>query len=135
MANAILMSIHPKWAQKIYSDKKRVEWRKSYPKVEGKIRVYIYETAPVKKVTGFFTLLGVEGVDANKSITFSYEKGQVPIDDLKKYQGDSMCIFAWEIKHGSVVKFYNPKTLADFGLNRPPQSWQYVEDEINGGKK
>lgn len=31
--------------------------------------------------------------------------------------------------------FKGPKTLEDFGLKRAPQSWQYVEDEINGGKK
>lgn len=127
MSKSILLSIHPKWAEKIYSEKKRVEWRKSYPRVEGKVRVYMYETAPIKRVTGFFTLLRVEGVDVNKSITSSYEKGQVPVEDLKKYQGDSMCIFAWEIKNWSVVKFYQPKTLSDFGLKRAPQSWQYVE--------
>lgn len=131
----VILSIHPKWAKKIYSGEKRVEWRKSFPKIEGKTRVYMYETAPIKRVTGFFTLLDVEGVDANKSITFAYDKGCVSIDDLKKYQGDSMCVFAWEIKRGSVVKFYQPKSLSDFGLKRPPQSWQYVEDEINGGKK
>ena len=130
MSKAILLSIHPKWAKKIYSGEKRVEWRKSYPKIEGKTRVYMYETAPIKRVTGFFTLLDVEGVDVNKSITLSYEKGCVSIDDLKKYQGDSMCVFAWEIKHGSVVMFDQPKTLADFGLKRPPQSWQYVEKKM-----
>lgn len=123
----IIMSIHPKWAEKIYNGEKRVEWRKTRPKLEGKTRVYIYETSPINKVTGFFTILDVFGFDSNHGISFAVEKGCVPIDDLKKYQGDSMCIFAWEIKYGSVVNFNQPKTLADFGLNRPPQSWQYLK--------
>ena len=125
----IIMSIHPKWAEKIYKGEKRVEWRKTRPKLEGKTRVYIYVTSPINKVTGFFTILDVFGFDSNHGISFAVEKGCVPIDDLKKYQGDSMCIFAWEIKYGSVVKFNQPKSIADFGLKRPPQSWQYIKED------
>lgn len=127
MSKAILLSIHPKWAEKIFSKEKRVEWRKTRPRIDGNARVYMYETTPVKKVTGYFTIKNIYGVDANKSVFFDYEKGCVPIEDLKNYQGQSMCVFAWEVKPGSVVKFDQPKTLADFGLKRAPQSWLYVD--------
>ena len=129
MSKAILLSIHPEWAEKIYSKEKMVEWRKTRPRIDGKTRktrVYMYETTPVMKVTGYFNIKDIYGVDANKSVFFDYEKGCVPIEDLKNYQGQSMCVFAWEVKPGSVVKFGQPKTLADFGIKRAPQSWNYV---------
>jgi len=31
MSKAVILSIHPKWAEKIYSGEKEVEWRKSFP--------------------------------------------------------------------------------------------------------
>ena len=55
----IILSIKPKWAELIYSGKKTIEWRKSFPKLNSyedfKIeKVFLYETAPVKKITGYF---------------------------------------------------------------------------------
>lgn len=55
MSKAVILSIHPKWAEKIYSGKKEVEWRKSFPtEAAPGMPVLIYETAPVCKVTGLF---------------------------------------------------------------------------------
>lgn len=55
MSKAILLSIHPKWAAKIYADDKWIEWRKSIPKqVKEGTKVYLYETAPMCKITGYF---------------------------------------------------------------------------------
>lgn len=61
MTKAVLLSIHPKWAQKIYSGEKTIEWRKSFPfkKWHGEMKVYLYETKPVCKITGCFKLLNV----------------------------------------------------------------------------
>ena len=46
----VVMSIHPEWAAKIYSWEKKIEWRKTKPRhYDSKMKVYLYETAPVKK--------------------------------------------------------------------------------------
>ena len=48
----------------------------------------------------------------------------VPLDDLLKYAKVrllSVCIVQ------SPEKFDAPSPLAEFGLDRPPMSWQYVE--------
>ena len=47
---AIVMSIKPKYAEMIYSGKKKWEFRKKAPPVE--VPILIYESAPVSKVTG-----------------------------------------------------------------------------------
>ena len=127
----IILSIHPKWAEKIYSGEKTVEWRKTVPhKLKAASRkVFLYETSPVCKVTGYFDLLIPIEIDATNirmNLDELYvERGCVPVDDLVKYQGKKNIIYAWEFKH--FVKFDQPKTLVDFGLKRAPQSLQYVE--------
>ena len=134
MTKAILLSIHPKWAEKIYSGKKTIEWRKSFPKefVSNETKVYLYETAPVCKVTGFFILDSVLFLT-----TASFEKGIsqrdiddgcVSIKDLINYKGDSRCIYGWRVRFH---RRNNPQLkLSDFGLKRPPQSWCYTEVDV-----
>ena len=41
---AVLISIHPKWCEKIASGEKTIEVRKTMPKLEIPFKVYIYET-------------------------------------------------------------------------------------------
>ena len=134
MTKAILMSIHPKWAKLIYEGKKTLEWRKTCPKSVGADKVFLYETFPVKKVTGFFYCVGIEGLSLTdkdaKFLRKDYVEsaGCVPMERLKIYQGNSDCIFGWRI--GKVIKFTDvERDLSDFNIKRAPQSWQYVEDK------
>ena len=130
----IILSIHPKWAEKIYAGEKKIEWRKTKPKsYDREMKVYLYETAPVKKVTGYFMVERFGWVNKNDSdfkflIREKVEKlGCVSIEALKQYQGDSLELFAWYV--GKVVRFKNPRPISEFGLKRPPQSWQYLKEE------
>lgn len=145
MSNAILLSIHLKWAQKIYSGEKTVEWRKVIPSclipvrlAHKPMRVYLYETAPVKKVTGYFVCKDVarlemseppwENAEINPAAEKVINEGCVPLDDLKKYAGKKAVVYGLKVLYCS--KFFNgPKSLEDFGLKRPPQSWQYVDED------
>jgi predicted transcriptional regulator len=143
MMKAILLSIKPEWAEKIYNGEKTIEWRKSRPRIDRNnchTRVYIYETAPVKRITGYFTLAGCYEVDlgckpvnmADALMTVDIQRrGCVPREDLVNYQGKSRCIYAWSVdQRREMVRYNVPYRLDNFGLKRPPQSWQYVEDII-----
>lgn len=44
MSNAVMISIRPKWCEKIISGEKTVEVRKNRPKLETPFKCYIYET-------------------------------------------------------------------------------------------
>lgn len=132
MSKAILLSIHPKWAKKIYSGEKTVEWRKNIPnELFWGMTVYLYETSPVSLVTGYFVLDNPVMVDMNVKPGWLEQimirNGCVTEDDLRKYQGKSERIYGWTMRYRE--KFDTPKTLASFGLVRPPQSWQYVEEK------
>lgn len=129
----VILSIHPKWAKLIYEGKKTVEWRKSYPKeFTNETKVVLYETAPVCKVTGFFTLdcvlFKVSAFKEGDILESKIERGCVDIDALKKYQGKSPYLHGWAVYKPS--KFDFPKSLEDFGLERPPQSWCYTEVDV-----
>lgn len=128
----IILSIHPKWAKLIYEGKKTVEWRKNCPKKTGAMSTYfLYETAPVCKITGYVTVNGDYAADFNREhpINEILEKeGCVSKEELVKYQCKSDYIYAWQIS--SVRRFRTPRTLDYFGLKRPPQSWCYTEVDV-----
>lgn len=129
----IILSIKPKWAELIYSGKKKIEWRKNLPcnreilnltelrDGTDKVKVYLYETAPVKKVTGFFYWGGVGIIDVRK--LEEDVNGCVPIEDLKRYNGDRCSLCAWRINRPT--RLHTPLTIDEFGFTRPPQSWCY----------
>lgn len=128
----IILSIHPKWAKLIYDGKKTIEWRKALPKKAARpMTVYMYETSPVCKITGCFHVKSVEIYDKNDDdikylLKDNVERmGCLPIEKLNEYQGKSECVYGWRVI--TPIKFDTPKTLAEFNLKRPPQSWCYTE--------
>lgn len=143
----IILSIHPKWAKLIYDGKKTVEWRKVIPNCllpvysthHDAIRVYMYETAPVKKVTGYFVCKDVarltmseppfEGAKICPEAEKVINAGCVPLEDLKKYAGKKAVVYGLKVLYCSKF-FKGPKPLEEFGLNRPPQSWCYTEVDV-----
>ena len=46
MSKAVLISIRPKWVQKIANDEKTIEVRKTKPKLDAPFKCYIYCTLP-----------------------------------------------------------------------------------------
>lgn len=46
-------------------------------------------------------------------------------EQMKKYAGGKR-LYGWHLR--DVVIYKKPKSLAEFGLKRPPQSWCYVKD-------
>ena len=53
------------------------------------------------------------------------EKAKLTKDDFYNYKKNKKEIYGWKIKKLEIFK--KPKELSEFGLKRPPQSWQYVE--------
>lgn len=53
MSKAVLISIHPKWCEKIISGEKTIEVRKTRPKMNPPFKCYIYECGNGKVVGEF----------------------------------------------------------------------------------
>lgn len=155
MSKSILMSIRPKWSELIASGKKTIEIRKTKPKLETPFKVYIYQTKQSwiysiysriaewqGKVIGEFLCANIDNhtlinliveEDAIDTLTGScltkdevlnylgYKKG------TNIYHSKHYDFYGWHI---SDLKIYDrPKKLSEFGLERPPQSWCYVEEQ------
>ncbi len=132
----VILAIHPKWANLIYEGKKTIELRKDLPHrmCPVKLRdgnpdfkVYLYETTPVRKITGFFYWGGVKIINSRgmKEDNPYLVAGQVSLKELQKYQGGNCSICAWHIDKPQ--KFRDPLPIDLFGLKRPPQSWRYID--------
>ena len=131
---SVLISIHPKWCEKILSGEKTIEVRKTAPK-EVPFKVYIYETkaateTPWADEDGHLVFKGrgkVIGEFICDSVTkYPYEliadgSHLMPYGDLEK-----TCLDGWKLYdylrgkdgygwHISGLKFYDkPKRLSEF---------------------
>ena len=125
-----LMSIKPKWAQELYREKKTVEFRKSSPPWDS--LVFLYESAPVRAVTGCFQVQAVFTSNAShiwsatKVLSRVWKTGSVNRDALFEYCGGAsgkccaiLADFPWRFTETDWVK------LEKFAV-RPPQSWQML---------
>lgn len=156
---SVLISIQPKWVNKIASGEKTIEVRKTRPKLETPFKCYIYQTK--NKDNSIYKQYKVNDIRSGKVI------GEFTCDRIYKFAGrwfgdytrpfgtEAMILrescltldeltnylslkngYAWHI---SDLKIYDkPKELSEFFtpmgkrpsymIERPPQSWGYVED-------
>ena len=154
MAKAVLISIRPEWVEKIARGEKTVEVRKTRPKLDTPFKCYIYCTqgndarrlrGSWGKVIGEFICDRVETI---KAATEPYRMYDVDddfvaqtglVDGALLDYGKGATLYGWHISN---LKIYdNPKQLSEFTglrttrdsmelymLERPPQSWCYVEE-------
>ena len=139
---SILISIRPEWTAKILNGEKDIEIRKTAPKCDLPVDVYIYCTKGdyigcisnkyVGKVVAKFTLRCyarshetlVEIVKSHRKM--AVEGALLSVEQIKEYAKGKDFYF-WAIDDLQI--FDQPKPLSEFGLKRAPQSWQYVEEE------
>ena len=152
---AILMSIKPKWCEKIFNGEKTVEVRKTAPKLELPFKVYVYQTKHKGrnivaealnavygggKVIGEFICDKIGEIDYVMYWNNGYEIAtRLAYRECADY-GKGKPLYGWHI---TAPKLYDkPKELSEFltpsgtgdvwgnhYLSRPPQSFMYVEDE------
>ena len=143
MSKAVLISIRPKWCEKIMSGQKTIEVRRTRPKMNPPFKCYIYKCGNGKVIGEFLCdeIISIDGA------------GRIPSDiarptclepaELHQYLGAAVG-YGWHI---SDLKIYDtPRELWEFNavpneveealgvklkpITRPPQSWRYVEEEL-----
>ena len=145
MKQAVMVSINPWWVRLIAEGRKTVEVRKKKPMLETPFKVYIYETKKGighGKVVGEFVCDGVvrikwesfdipgesdgyySWIDADDEWVWELDrKACLTYAELVEYLGEKGG-YGW---HVSNLKMYDkPKSVTEFGVNRPPQSWRYI---------
>ena len=119
----IMISIQPKWCEKILTLAKRWEMRKTIPKRKGPFRCFIYQTEG-GGVIGEFVCDSFTEVDPGEITKRILTDAQLTLKEALDYAGGNT-VYLWRIR--SLVDYPEPKPLSAYGLDRPPQSWCYVK--------
>lgn len=122
---AVLLSIKPEFAHKIFDGTKKYEFRKQIFKDSSVKKVIVYSSSPEQKVIGEFTIDDI--------------LNDTPSDlwlQTRDYSGITQAFYeeyfrgrknAYAIKVASTKLYEQKKNLSDFDIMFPPQSFAYVE--------
>ena len=122
---AVLLSIKPEFAHKIFEGSKKFEFRKQVFKDSSVKKVIVYSSSPEQKVIGEFEIETILS-DTPNNIWIQ----------TKLYSGISQEFYneyfkgrdnAYAIKVASTKKYRKEKSLADYNVQSAPQSFAYVE--------
>lgn len=132
MSKAVMLSIRPKWVEKIASGEKTIEVRKTRPKLETPFKCYIYCTrggvvpsAQKKqhgKVIGEFTCDAITRVnicgfwdDSGKQLDNRLKDTCLTSEEFRNYLGENVG-YGWHITD---LRIYDaPKCLFEFWAER-----------------
>ena len=121
---SVLMSIKPEYVNKILLGEKIFEFRTILCKKEV-TKMYIYSTFPVKKVIGEATIEKVLINTPENIWEQTKQKAGIKKEDFFSYFSGKEKAIAYQLK--DIIKYKTPKELSDFGINKAPQSYQYID--------
>lgn len=127
MAMSVLLSVKPKYVDEIVNGNKKYEFRKAIWKRNGFKTVYVYSSAPVKKIVGAFTI-GEIIEDSPKSLWERLnEFAGIGKKEFFSYFNTQETGFAIEI--GDFDEFADPiNPYEEIPGFRPPQSFYYFDE-------
>lgn len=137
MSKAVMLSIRPKWCEKIVSGEKTIEVRKTRPKLDTPFKCYIYCTLPKYphedfiatdyprpqfygggKVVGEFTceriaLIAYDGGELSSTTNAAFSPATcLTQSEIIAYIGDKGRCYGW---HMSDLRIYDtPRNLSEF---------------------
>ncbi|MCF6094305.1 ASCH domain-containing protein [Microaerobacter geothermalis] len=116
----MLISINPEYVEKIFSGKKRYEFRKVRFRSDVE-KMIIYSTAPVQRIVGEAEIVGIIEDEPEKvwKMTADYSGIDKTFFD-SYYRGKDKAVV---YKLGEIKKYQEPVKLSDFGINFAPQSF------------
>lgn len=127
----VLLSIKPKYVEKILDGEKRYEFRKKgFKNPEEVDKIYIYSTSPEKKIVGYFVLDEmIEDKPENLWKRYKDHSGIEKEDFFEYYKGKEKGV---AMKINRIEGFKEPidpyENLSDFAA---PQSFYYVEEDYS----
>ena len=125
MQKTVLLSIKPKFAEKILNGKKIYEYRRVLFKSSTVRKVIIYASSPVRKVIGEFEIEATLTMSKQELWRDTCDASGITWEVFTNYfNGRTVC---HAIKVKNPMRYKHPKTLkAAVGLDKPPQSFTYV---------
>ena len=123
MINKIIISINPEHVDNILSGKKKYEYRKIAAKKQIS-SIIIYETTPIKRIVAEAEIVDVLMLPPNELWELTKKDAGVSKSFFDSYFENNKTAYAYKL--GKITVFKTPKSLKDFGLKYPPQSFIYI---------
>lgn len=117
---AVLMSIKPKWCEKIARGEKTVEVRKTKPKLQTPFKCYIYMTATKERCRFFEYITAYEN-----------SKGEI-VNGAKKVVGEFVCDNIEKIACYVVADKYDEYLVSDKFLYDCGLSYEELHEYLDG---
>ena len=119
----MLLSIKPEHVENILHGSKQVEFRKVRCRHEIN-QIIIYSTAPVMQVVAEAFVDEIITGDILDVWRLTKAYAGISYNDFRKYYKGKKTAVAYKLCE--VVRYPEPKTLADFGVSHAPQSFLYL---------
>lgn len=123
----ILLSIYPHYFKLIKKGEKQWEYRRSIWSNNKFInRIYLYETAPIQKIAGYFKTNLIFKGDPDMIWNLTYEKAGIPKREFDNYFFNKEIGYALRISDLRILKKpISPENIInDF---HPPQNFMYIQ--------
>ena len=123
--STILLSIKPEYVSRILEGSKKFEVRRSVAKRKVG-RILIYSTAPVKKVVALVDVTGVLQDSPQRLWQHTHAGAGISRAKFMDYFAGRTVAYAYQL--GTLRRFKEPRTLAEYGIVSAPQSFTYIEE-------
>jgi len=130
---AVVLSIHPKYSKEILKERKKVELRRRFPKLDhNNVTLYIYSTSPRQAMVGVARIKEVKELPVEEIWTKFKNCASIKYKDFEKYfQGlDSGFVLILD----NIKPFSEPIPLSKLREScgfEPPQSFLYVKEKLH----
>lgn len=125
---AVLMSIQPKWCEKIFSGKMTIKVRKTAPKLETPFKVYVYCT------NGLFDITDIYDLTSESVRVVSEGRGKVigefVCDRVEKYDIDLGGNYYRISDEDSIQACVDQTSLFKYGNGRDLYGWRISEPKL-----
>lgn len=123
----ILLSIKPHFAQAILDGKKKFEFRRTLFRDPAVERVVIYASSPIKLIVGEFTIAAVHSLAISDLWRHTEPLAGIDRHLFDLYFSGRAIGHALEVC--AIRRYEEPIQLEALGIERPPQSFCYLEAE------
>ena len=125
--NILLLSLHPRHSQNIFTQKKTIELRKQKPRQVG--HILIYETLPTAAIIGYCEVEKILCMDAEAFCASHQSELCLSCQEIRSYL---------EEKIGYGIKIKNHQAIAPIPLSKmrkagilPPQGFRYLSTDMS----
>lgn len=126
---SILLSIKPKWAEKIFSNEKISELRKKIWKRDDIKKVYVYASSPIRKIVGYFYINKIQCFAIHNLWIATQETAGLTKEEFETYFSGASYGYSISIKKSILLRKQIDPKIIDPNF-KAPQNFKYINRDF-----